>query len=188
MNRIALSLSSSPSLMARRTASGAVVAKFRSRPQTVRCMAVKPQAEAHDHQKTIEKKDANNASNLLPVAGAFLYPLVVSDPALAIGREYGFIEGQIMSLMHPAFMFFLLGASMYAGYLGFQWRRVRELATEIKDLKSQRDASASPVEEGGAAPASPLDATIKSLENVRTYVLLMFMVVFQEPMIAPPTT
>ena len=131
---------------------------------------MKPQAGTDDHKKMTEKKNANNASNLLPAAGAFLYPLVVSDPALAIGREYGFIEGQIMSLMHPAFMFFLLGASVYAGYLGFQWRRVRELATEIKDLKSQRDASASPVEEGGAAPTSPLDATIKSLENVRTYV------------------
>ena len=50
---------------------------------------------------------------------------------MAIGREYGIIEGQIMSLMHPAFMFFLLGSSLYAGYLGFQWRRARELVTEI---------------------------------------------------------
>jgi hypothetical protein len=66
----------------------------------------------------------------------------MSDPALAIGREYGIVEGQIFSLMHPAFMFFLLGSSLYAGYLGFQWRRVRELGTEIKGLKAQRDASA----------------------------------------------
>jgi hypothetical protein len=92
----------------------------------------------------------------------------MSDPALAIGREYGIVEGQIFSLMHPAFMFFLLGASLYAGYLGFQWRRVRELGTEIKGLKAQRDASAPKSEEGAERPASPLDATIASLESVRT--------------------
>lgn len=68
-----------------------------------------------------------------------------------------------MSLMHPAFMFFLLGASCYAGYLGFQWRRARELATEIKDLKAQLPKPA----EGETAPPSPLDATIKSLEEER---------------------
>ncbi len=84
-------------------------------------------------------------------------------PALAIGREYGIIEGQIMSLMHPAFMFGLLAASLYAGYLGFQWRRARELVTEIKDLKAQLPKPA----EGEAAPPSPLDATIKSLEEER---------------------
>eukprot|EP00889_Picochlorum_renovo_P005038 jgi/Picre1/32068/NNA_007416.t1 len=101
------------------------------------------------------------------VASTLLYPLVMSDPALAIGREYGIVEGQIFSLMHPAFMFFLLGASLYAGYLGFQWRRVRELGTEIKGLKAQRDASAPKSEEGAERPASPLDATIASLESER---------------------
>jgi hypothetical protein len=79
---------------------------------------------------------------------------------MAIGREYGIIEGQIMSLMHPAFMFFLLGSSLYAGYLGFQWRRARELVTEIKDLKAQLPKPA----EGEAPTTTP---EIKSLEEER---------------------
>jgi hypothetical protein len=94
---------------------------------------------------------------------AVLYPLVASDPALAIGREYGLLEGQIMSLMHPALMFFLLGSSLYAGYLGFQWRRARELAGEIKELKAQLPKAV----EGEPTPSSPLDATIKGLEEER---------------------
>jgi hypothetical protein len=108
------------------------------------------------------------------ISGSIAYTYILTDsaarhtypraaPALAIGREYGIIEGQIMSLMHPAFMFGLLAASLYAGYLGFQWRRARELVTEIKDLKAQLPKPA----EGETAPPSPLDATIKGLEAER---------------------
>jgi hypothetical protein len=102
----------------------------------------------------------------LSVAG-LLAPFAECSPAQAIGREYGILEGQIFSLMHPAFMFFLLGSSVYAGYLGFQWRRTRELATEIKELKAQRDASVRPDAEGSEMASSPLDGAIKNLENER---------------------
>lgn len=100
---------------------------------------------------------------------ALLAPLILdSSAALAQNREYGIIEGQIFSLMHPAIMFFLFGSSVYAGYLGFQWRHTRELATQIKDLKSQKapatvGADGQPV----AAPPSPLDRQISELEKVR---------------------
>ncbi len=100
---------------------------------------------------------------------ALLAPLVLdSSAALAKGREYGIIEGQIFSLMHPAIMFFLFGSSVYAGYLGLQWRHTRELATQIKDLKAQK-APASVGADGQpvAAPPSPLDSQISELEKVR---------------------
>lgn len=151
---------------------------------TTRCLAVAKPSDALENElsnemKNIDVSDASNSNDsigvVMPaaVASTLLYPLVMSDPALAIGREYGIVEGQIFSLMHPAFMFFLLGASLYAGYLGFQWRRVRELGTEIKGLKAQRDASAPKSEEGGERPPSPLDATIASLESVRSVVVLV---------------
>ncbi len=36
--------------------------------------------------------------------------------------------------------FFLLGASAWAGYLGWQWRRTRELGEEIRSLRASTTA------------------------------------------------
>lgn len=132
----------------------------RARIGAVRCM------ETREMNKNKEAKQLVDPKVALSVAG-LLAPLAECSPAQAIGREYGILEGQIFSLMHPAFMFFLLGSSIYAGYLGFQWRRTRELATEIKELKAQRSASVPPDAEGSETAPSPLDGTIKNLENVR---------------------
>ena len=130
-----------------------------------RCLAVRAEKGPNSDSKFDMIPDSKDL--LLPLAG-LLYPVMLNcEPAHAIGREYGIIEGQIFSLMHPAFMFFLLGASLYAGYLGFQWRRIRDLASEIKDLKAQRDASAPKSEEGATPVASPLDAPISALEKER---------------------
>ena len=132
----------------------------------VRCLVVKAKKSLTSDNESKTMPDSKDL--MLPLAG-LMYPLILNcEPAQAIGREYGIIEGQIFSLMHPAFMFFLLGSSLYAGYLGFQWRRIRDLATEIKDLKAQRDASAPKTqEEGASAPPSPLDSTIAGLEKER---------------------
>jgi len=88
--------------------------------------------------------------------------LLNTGAALAINREFGILEGQIFSLMHPAIMFFLFGASCYAAYLGIQWRRVRELAEEIKALKAERP----PAAEGSEALPSSLDQIIADKEKV----------------------
>lgn len=100
---------------------------------------------------------------------ALLAPLLLdTSAALAINREYGIVEGQIFSLVHPAIMFFLFGSSVYAGYLGFQWRRTRELAEEIKGLKTQKaPAAVGPDGQPIAAPPSPLDQQISELEKER---------------------
>jgi len=132
------------------------------------CVAARASETTRRHGEETEPREGREGGRgtiaaAAAAAAAFAPQLVAPEPALAIGREYGFVEGQIMSLMHPAFMFFLLGSSLYAGYLGFQWRRVRELATEVKQLKAQLPQAA----EGEAAPPSPLSATIKSLEEER---------------------
>lgn len=109
---------------------------------------------------------ANNAITLgLP---ALLLPFIADIPAaLAQNREFGILEGQIFSLMHPAFMIFLFGASVYAGYLGFQWRHTRELADQIKTLKSQRTpAAVGPDGQSVPSPPSALDTQIAELEKV----------------------
>jgi hypothetical protein len=78
-----------------------------------------------------------------------------------------------MSLVHPAMMFFLFGASAYGGYLGFQWQKTRLLGEQIRDLKKEAKASAPAVAAtaGDAAappppPPSPLEKEISGMEAV----------------------
>ena len=100
----------------------------------------------------------------LTALAAGLSPLLAASPALAgPGGDNHLLTGQLVSLLHPAMMFFLLGVSGWAGWLGWQWRRARELAGEVKELKASLPAAG----EDGARPPSPLDATIKAKEEVR---------------------
>ena len=113
--------------------------------------------------------EANATSTAALAVTGLLAPLFLdSSAAQAIGREYGILEGQILSLTHPALMFFLFGSSLYAGYLGFQWRHTRELADQIKALKAQRQAAGVGADgQPVAAPPSALDGDIAGLEKVR---------------------
>ena len=43
-------------------------------------------------------------------------------PASAASDNH-LLTGQLVSLLHPAMMFFLFGASGWTGWLGWQWRR-----------------------------------------------------------------
>lgn len=82
--------------------------------------------------------------------------------AYAAGGEYGILEGRIFSLIHPVVMFSLFVATGYAGYLGYQWRRIRTIQDEINDLKKQVPAVAAE----GQAVASPVDGQLKELTEV----------------------
>lgn len=131
--------------------------------------AVLPRRAVRISASLNKEKSSVNAENAtaLAVAGLIAPMLLDNGAALAIGREYGILEGQIASLTHPALMFFLFGASCYAGYLGFQWRHTRELATQIKELKAQRKpSSVGPDGQTVEAPPSPLDGEIAALEKV----------------------
>lgn len=79
------------------------------------------------------------SSPLLGLAPLVL--LVDVQEAAAAGGEYGLLEGRSAALLHPAMMFFTLGASLYAAWLGYNWRRVREIGEEIRAMKAAMPAA-----------------------------------------------
>jgi len=80
-------------------------------------------------------------SALLGVALSSLF-LPMQD-ALAGGSEYGILAGRTASMLHPVTMLMLFLTSIYSGYLGLQWRRLRGLSDEIKTLQQQAPRLAS---------------------------------------------
>ena len=62
---------------------------------------------------------------------------MLPDNAFAKGGEYGIFEGRISSLAHPAIMGVCFFVSLGAAYTGFQWRRIRDIMTEIGDMKTE---------------------------------------------------
>ncbi|KAK9074684.1 hypothetical protein SSX86_007282 [Deinandra increscens subsp. villosa] len=99
----------------------------------------------------------------------FLNP---NDVALAAGGEFGILEGRSLALIHPLVMGGLFVYTVYAGYLGWQWRRVRTLQNEINELKKQQDSSVVAVAGDASAaaaaqPSSPLQLKIQQLSQER---------------------
>ena len=71
---------------------------------------------------------ATHQAGLLAIA-ALASPLILQvQSALASEGAYGILEGRTAALVHPAVMLSLLASSGYAGYLGWQWRRTREVS------------------------------------------------------------
>ncbi|KAM3309659.1 hypothetical protein ACQJBY_030753 [Aegilops geniculata] len=94
------------------------------------------------------------------VALAGAVPLLAALPppdALAVGGELGIIEGRTVALLHPAIMGGLFAYTLWAGYLGWQWRRVRTVQDEITELKKQvrPAAAATPAAVGAGDSAAP---------------------------------
>jgi hypothetical protein len=67
-------------------------------------------------------------------AVALLAPV---EGAMAAAGDYGLLAGRTASMLHPITMFLLFGTSIYAGYTGLQWRRLRGISDELKDLQAQ---------------------------------------------------
>ncbi|KAF3439817.1 hypothetical protein FNV43_RR18095 [Rhamnella rubrinervis] len=114
-------------------------------------------------------------ASLLNLVKLHLQPLKpltpISKPqieAFAVGGEYGILEGRTLSLIHPLVMGGLFFYTLYAGYLGWQWRRVRTIQNEINELKKQ--VKPTPVTPDGnpveAAP-SPVELKIQQLSEER---------------------
>ena len=59
------------------------------------------------------------------------------EDASAAGGAYGIFEGKLASMAHPVTMLALFGTSVYSGYLGLQWRRLRGIGEELKELTKQ---------------------------------------------------
>ncbi|KAK3155879.1 hypothetical protein QOZ80_2AG0099800 [Eleusine coracana subsp. coracana] len=92
-----------------------------------------------------------------PAAAATAAVLVALPPdALAVGGEFGILEGRSVALLHPLVMGGLFAYTLWAGYLGWQWRRVRTVQDEINDLKKQlKPAAIATPAAVGAASSSP---------------------------------
>lgn len=77
----------------------------------------------------------------------------------AMANEYGIFAGRTASMLHPVTMLMLFLTSVYSGYLGLQWRRLRGISDEIKDYQKQL-----PVLSSGQA-TYPLSDKIKSINE-----------------------
>jgi hypothetical protein len=108
------------------------------------------------------EKPLPGARFLLTATAALTPLLFTAQDALALDGQFGILEGRIFALIHPVAMGALLLATGWAGYLGWQWRRVRTIQDEINALKKQVPATV----EGQAVP-SPVQTQINELTEVR---------------------
>ena len=86
------------------------------------------------------------------------------EAAHASGGELGILEGRTSALVHPIGFGAMYGISLYAGWLGLQWRRVRTVGDEITELKKTLPVDAEAA--AGSAVAKQIDelaATRKEL-------------------------
>lgn len=110
----------------------------------------------------------------LPLSSLALPFLLNSQDALAVEGQFGLLEGRTAALIHPAVMGGLFLYTLWAGYLGWQWRRIRTLQNEINELKKQIKPVAvtpdgSPSDD--IAPPSPLQSKIQQLTDERKELL-----------------
>nr|GEX02289.1 hypothetical protein CTI12_AA439240 [Tanacetum cinerariifolium] len=104
----------------------------------------------------------------LPLTAITLPFILNSQDALAAGGEFGILEGRSLALVHPIVMAGLFAYTLYAGYLGWQWRRVRTIQNEINELKKQeKPAAVTPEGTPVPAPPSPLQTKIQQLSEER---------------------
>ncbi|KAK8565669.1 hypothetical protein V6N13_020751 [Hibiscus sabdariffa] len=108
----------------------------------------------------------NSAS--LPLTTVAL-PLFLDAPdALAVNGEFGILEGRSVALLHPIAMGGLFFYTLWAGYLGWQWRRVRTIQNDISELKKQvKPAAVTPEGKPVEAPPSPVELEIQKLAEER---------------------
>jgi hypothetical protein len=63
--------------------------------------------------------------------------LEIAPVLVAEANEYGILAGRSASLIHPITNLLLFGTSVYSAYLGLQWRRLRDLGEELKELNKE---------------------------------------------------
>ncbi|KAH9307244.1 hypothetical protein KI387_035155, partial [Taxus chinensis] len=135
------------------------------------------QAELTQMQRGFDESETNRNEVVHLLGAATFYGVVAlgpflvdSEKALAISGEFGLLEGRSASLIHPIAMGSLFVYTLWAGYLGWQWRRVRTIQDEINDLKKQ--VKPRPKEEGDTPPPpSPIETKIQQLTEERKLLL-----------------
>ncbi|GAB4861556.1 hypothetical protein Ancab_036749 [Ancistrocladus abbreviatus] len=127
---------------------------------------------ANGPEKDFNQTTQRLKSAYLPLIATAL-PFLDSKAALAVEGEFGLLEGRTLSLVHPVVMGGLFLCTLWEGYLGWQWRRVRTIQNEINELKKQ--VKPVPVTPDGTpasdAPPSPVETKIQQLTEERKELL-----------------
>ncbi|KAK1614309.1 hypothetical protein QYE76_019826 [Lolium multiflorum] len=128
-----------------------------ARLHPVSCSASTPKNPKHSPQHQPPRPSTSPLPTALVAAAAPLLLASLPPPdALAVGGELGILEGTTVALLHPAIMGGLFAYTLWAGYLGWQWRRVRTVQDEITDLKKQlKPAATAAVAVGAGESAAP---------------------------------
>uniref|UniRef100_A0A7N0T4J4 Uncharacterized protein n=1 Tax=Kalanchoe fedtschenkoi TaxID=63787 RepID=A0A7N0T4J4_KALFE len=127
--------------------------------------------EKTTHQKPITQLSPLGLKSVTLPLTTLAFPLLLdAKDALAVGGEFGILEGRTFALVHPVVMSGLFAYTLWAAYLGWQWRRVRTIQDEINELKKQVKPVA--VAPDGSAPIqpdppSPIEAQIQQLSQTR---------------------
>ena len=84
---------------------------------------------------SMEDRNSQSAGVIFCIAiAALLFPL---QEVAADAGSYGVLAGKTASMLHPITNFALFATSLYSAYLGFQWRRLRDIGEELKTLGAQ---------------------------------------------------
>ncbi|KAI3924565.1 hypothetical protein MKX01_038005 [Papaver californicum] len=111
-------------------------------------------------------------SSTLPLTVFTLPFLLDSQDAVAAGGEFGIFEGRTLALIHPIAMGGLFLYTLWAGYLGWQWRRVRTTQNEINELRKQvKPVAVTPEGKEVPSPPSPIEVKIQELTEERKVLL-----------------
>uniref|UniRef100_A0A803NUR7 Uncharacterized protein n=1 Tax=Cannabis sativa TaxID=3483 RepID=A0A803NUR7_CANSA len=129
-----------------------------------------PQSQSHtklsstNSQIFINEAFAHLQSASLPLTALTLPLFFDPQNAAAAGGQFGLLEGRSFALVHPIVMGGLFVYTLWAGYLGWQWRRVRTIQNEINELKKQvKPVPVTPEGKPVEAPPSPVDLKIQQL-------------------------
>lgn len=120
-----------------------------------------------------QNEDSSPDFGRVPAMTAALWALT-SAQAMAAGPDWGIFEGKTLSLLHPVMMASMLGLSVSAAVLGFDWRRQRTLGTIISDLKKTlpnlggASSIAEAVSNAEAAENPALAAQLKAATSIET--------------------
>lgn len=124
-----------------------------------------PQSLSHDIIHVLK-------SASLPLTALTIPFFLDQKDALAVGGEFGILEGRTFALIHPIVMASLFFYTLWAGYLGWQWRRVRTIQNEITELKKQvKPAPVTPEGTPVQVAPSPVELQIQQLTEERKELL-----------------
>ena len=117
--------------------------------------------DENDMITTVDDSIFSTLSSSSISSTALLVPLItlLLPYQEAMANEYGILAGRTASMLHPVTMLMLFLTSVYSGYLGLQWRRLRGISDEIKDYQKQL-----PVLSSGQA-TYPISDKIKSINE-----------------------